>query len=120
MPHIRRSLSGDKLAYHRDMALLTQEELGRRASLTKSTISRLEGGYHMARYSTINRLAKALRVNPEELLEPTENSQDNSQESDHKGRGWGESLGGILERTMERSTKKKSPVCLPVSSLKIL
>lgn len=66
----RRVLCGDKLVYHRDLAMLTQEELAERARLTKSTISRLESGYHRARYTTVKKLAQALGCDPSDLLQP--------------------------------------------------
>jgi transcriptional regulator with XRE-family HTH domain len=46
---------------------LEQEELGRLAGVTPTTISRLENGA-TARIGTIRRLAEALKIDREELL----------------------------------------------------
>jgi transcriptional regulator with XRE-family HTH domain len=49
---------------------LTQEELARRAGLTRLSVVYLEGGRTRSiRVSTARRLSKALRVPPSELLE---------------------------------------------------
>jgi transcriptional regulator with XRE-family HTH domain len=53
--------------------VLTQEELGRRAGVGEVTVNRIEGG-QKARISTIRKLADALGIRPEQLIEP-ENAQ---------------------------------------------
>lgn len=52
----------------RERKLLTQEELAQRSGLTQTTISAIEVGRHEPRISTVRRLAKALEVEPEELM----------------------------------------------------
>ncbi len=58
-----------KLRRIREKRLLTQEELARLSGLTLWTISRIETGAHKPRFSTIKRLAQALGVEPEKLVE---------------------------------------------------
>ena len=58
----------EKLRRLRRRAALSQQELARRAGTTQETISRLERGHHDARGSTLRRLAKALGVEPRELM----------------------------------------------------
>jgi transcriptional regulator with XRE-family HTH domain len=57
-----------KLRRLRRQAALSQQELAERAEITQETISRLERGHHAARGSTLRRLAKALGVQPHELM----------------------------------------------------
>jgi transcriptional regulator with XRE-family HTH domain len=52
----------------RERALLTQEELAVRADVQPLTISRIETEKVEPRYSTIRKLARALGVDPTELL----------------------------------------------------
>lgn len=65
----RRVLVGDKVVYFRDLRMLNQQQLAEAAGLTKSTISRLESGYHKPHWETVRKLARALGVTPDELLE---------------------------------------------------
>ena len=58
----------EKLRRLRRRAALSQQELARRAGTTQETISRLERGHHDARGKTLRRLAKALGVEPRELM----------------------------------------------------
>ena len=53
----------------RERAALSQRELAQRAGTTQTTISRLEQGYD-ARPTTTRRLARALRVQPADLMGP--------------------------------------------------
>jgi transcriptional regulator with XRE-family HTH domain len=53
----------------RERRLLTQAELAERAGLTEATVNRIERGIHEPRISTVRRLAEALKVEPEELIE---------------------------------------------------
>jgi transcriptional regulator with XRE-family HTH domain len=57
-----------KLRRLRRRAALSQRELAERAGITQETVSRLEHGHHAARGSTLRRLAKALGVQPHELI----------------------------------------------------
>jgi transcriptional regulator with XRE-family HTH domain len=59
---------GTQLRAARQRALLTQAELGARAGLQPLTISRIETDKVEPRYSTIRKIAKALGVDPGELL----------------------------------------------------
>jgi transcriptional regulator with XRE-family HTH domain len=49
--------------------LLTQEQLAREAGLNRVTIWQLETGIRNPQLSTIRRLAEALGVSPEQLME---------------------------------------------------
>ena len=53
----------------RERALLTQEELAARSGVTVSTISRVETGAQAARISTLRKLAAALGVEAETLID---------------------------------------------------
>ena len=48
---------------------MTQEELAKRAGLTRGYVARLETGRHDPALSTLEKLAKALRVKVAKLLE---------------------------------------------------
>ena len=49
---------------------LSQEALAERSGVGRDTISRIENGHtHNVQYRTVARLAKALEVDPVELLE---------------------------------------------------
>jgi len=58
---------GEQLREHRDKAMLTQEELGKRAELSGYTISRIESDQVEPRVSTMRKIAGALGIEPEEL-----------------------------------------------------
>jgi transcriptional regulator with XRE-family HTH domain len=58
----------DKLKRLREERVLSQRELARMADLAYGTVWRLENGYPEARTSTIRKIAKALGVEPRELL----------------------------------------------------
>ena len=60
--------------------LMTQADLAGASGLTKATISRLETGATKARISTIRGLAKALKVDPAELLGNNEAPHTSTQE----------------------------------------
>lgn len=53
----------------REFRLLTQVQLARQARISRITISRIEHGVQEASFNTIQKLAKALSVQPNELLE---------------------------------------------------
>lgn len=59
-----------RLKMIREKRLLTQGELATKSDVSVVTIARLEGGKHRARFSTVRRLAAALDVAPELLIEP--------------------------------------------------
>jgi transcriptional regulator with XRE-family HTH domain len=56
----------------RERRLLTQADLARVAGLGHNTVSRLEAGGEAPRPSTVKKLARALRVPPEALMEPAD------------------------------------------------
>ncbi len=58
---------GEQLREHRDKAMLTQDELGKRAGLSGYTISRIESDQVEPRVSTMRKIAGALGIKPEEL-----------------------------------------------------
>ncbi len=49
---------------------LTQAELAQKAGITEAQISRLESGLHLARISTVRKLAAALNVEPSVISPP--------------------------------------------------
>jgi transcriptional regulator with XRE-family HTH domain len=54
----------------REARFVTQAELSERTGITEATISRIEHGLQSPRISTIRKLAKALGVEPAELVAP--------------------------------------------------
>jgi DNA-binding XRE family transcriptional regulator len=60
---------GQNLRRCRILAGLSQEELGERASLHRTEIGKLEKGDRLARIDTLVRLAGAMAIRPEELVE---------------------------------------------------
>ena len=58
-----------KLKEVRKRKFLTQQELADRLGVTKATISRMESGVNEPRPSTVRKLAEALGVEPEELVD---------------------------------------------------
>ena len=50
----------------RQLALMTQAELALAAKVSRATVARMEAG-EVARFVTIRRIAKALRIEPAEL-----------------------------------------------------
>jgi transcriptional regulator with XRE-family HTH domain len=64
-----------RLREWRERRALTQRELAEKAGLTLSTVNELDQGIHDARISTLRKLAKALDVEPEDLIEWAEPAQ---------------------------------------------
>jgi len=60
---------GTTLRRLRQAKKLSQAELARRADLTREYVNKIEAGRYDPPLSTINALAKALRVKPSKLLE---------------------------------------------------
>lgn len=58
-----------KIRQHRERRALSQRDLALLASMQPGTINRIETGKQKPRPSTIRRLAKALKVKPEELFQ---------------------------------------------------
>ena len=59
---------GERLKALRIRRALTQEELAQRAGLSKNTVNRLEVDKAEPRMSSLRKLAKALDVDPSELV----------------------------------------------------
>jgi transcriptional regulator with XRE-family HTH domain len=57
-----------KLKQFREKQLITQKELSNKTRLTIATISMIENDVVKPRFSTIKKLAKALGVEPQELI----------------------------------------------------
>ncbi len=61
-------VDGEKIRRLREGRVLSQRELARLAGVTHTTLWRLENGFREARPKTIRKLARALEVEPPELL----------------------------------------------------
>ncbi len=59
---------GTQVKRARERALLTQEELAGRAGIGTATLNRIEKDHVEPHFRTIRKLAKALDVDPSELL----------------------------------------------------
>jgi transcriptional regulator with XRE-family HTH domain len=59
---------GDRIKHLRDARALTQDELAEKAGITVAALSRIERNNAEPRPSTRRKLAKALGVDPSELL----------------------------------------------------
>ncbi len=59
---------GTQVKRVRERALLTQEELANRAGIGLTTLNRIENDRAEPHFRTIRKLAKALSVDPAELL----------------------------------------------------
>jgi transcriptional regulator with XRE-family HTH domain len=59
---------GDNLKRQRVRKALTQEELARKARLTTASVARIERNETEPRMSTLRKLAKALDIDPAELV----------------------------------------------------
>jgi DNA-binding XRE family transcriptional regulator len=59
---------GEKLKEVRTRRLLTQDELAEKASVSQSTIANIERNNAEPQFRTIRKLAKALDIDPTELL----------------------------------------------------
>ena len=58
-----------KLRSVRERLFVTQEELAERTGMSRATISRIESGQQRPRISTVRKLAEALGVLPEALID---------------------------------------------------
>lgn len=58
---------GGRIKSHRGQAHLTQEQLAKKAGIPQSHISRLESGKHAPSYVTIEKIAKALGLQPGDI-----------------------------------------------------
>lgn len=59
-----------RLKQRREKALLTQEDLAKKAGVGRATIAALEALKAQPQFSTIRKLAQALDCQPEDLMEP--------------------------------------------------
>jgi transcriptional regulator with XRE-family HTH domain len=59
---------GVQVKRQRVRALLTQEELAERAGIGITTLNRIENDHAEPHFRTIRKLAKALNVDPKELI----------------------------------------------------
>ena len=59
---------GEKLRRVRGRGLLTQDELAEKAGVSQSTIANIERDHAEPQFRTIRKLARALDVDPTELL----------------------------------------------------
>ena len=59
---------GDNLKQKRIRRALTQEDLAQRAGLTTASVARIERNETEPRMSTLRKLAKALDIDPAELV----------------------------------------------------
>jgi len=60
---------GDNLKRQRIRKALTQEDLAQQAGLTTASVARIERNETEPRMSTLRKLAKALDIDPAELVE---------------------------------------------------
>jgi transcriptional regulator with XRE-family HTH domain len=60
---------GDKLKRQRTRRALTQAQLAERAGVTTATVARIERNEIEPRMTTLGKLARALEVDPAELVE---------------------------------------------------
>ena len=58
-----------KLRQVRERHFVTQAELAERAGIAEATLSRIENGLQRPRISTVRKIAAALGVGPEELVD---------------------------------------------------
>ena len=68
------------LRVYRDRKALTQQELAEAAGLTRPNLARLEAGRQAAIPSTVRKLASALGVEPEDLMDAPLTTRRSSEE----------------------------------------
>ncbi len=69
MPTMGAVKIGTRLKELREQSLLTQAELGEAAGVSRDQVSRIERDEVDPRFSTIRKLARALKVDPRELTQ---------------------------------------------------
>jgi len=62
-------MNGSRLREFREQRFMSQKELATKTGLTIATVSRLEGGKHRPHFATVRRLAEALGVRPQTLMD---------------------------------------------------
>lgn len=65
-----------RLRQVRERLFVTQEELSERTGLSRATISRIESGLQRPRISTVRKLADALGVPPDDLVDWSDEADD--------------------------------------------
>jgi transcriptional regulator with XRE-family HTH domain len=65
---MKAKIDAEKLKSYRRQRDLTQEELAKMADSTRITISKLENGYEGISFATVSNIARALRVELNDLL----------------------------------------------------
>jgi transcriptional regulator with XRE-family HTH domain len=60
----------NRLKEWRTRRVMTQKDLAEKSGVAETVISRIESGLQKPRPSTIRKLAEALGIKPEELLDP--------------------------------------------------
>ena len=63
----------------RQRLFLSAEELAHRAGISVFTVNRIENGHSRAKFSTIQKLARALGVSPEQLTQEAAPPRDDQQ-----------------------------------------
>ncbi len=69
-------IDGAKLRQARERRLITQPELADRSGVMVATISRIENGLQQPRIPTVRKLAKALGVEADELIDWQSEAQE--------------------------------------------
>jgi len=59
-----------RLRFWRERKALTQQQLADKAGITRVTVARVEAGLEQPYPTTVRKLADALEVGPEDLMEP--------------------------------------------------
>ena len=63
------SVNGRRIRGYRLRKMWRQEDLARETGVQTATISRVETGYHRPQLATVSKIAKALGVDPDDLIE---------------------------------------------------
>ncbi len=74
-----------RLKEWRERRLLTQRELAERVGVTPGTINRIERGVHRPQLSTVRKLAEALGVHADDLVEWEARPETAQDERNHRG-----------------------------------
>jgi transcriptional regulator with XRE-family HTH domain len=66
---------GDRIKTARERKVLGQAELAKKAGISANTLYRIEAGVHKPRPATIRKIAQALDIPAETLVQDTEEQQ---------------------------------------------
>jgi transcriptional regulator with XRE-family HTH domain len=61
-------VDGSKLRRERERRLMTLQDVSEKSGVAIATLSRIENGLQQPRIPTVRRLAKALEIDPEDVL----------------------------------------------------